>query len=129
MRAEMECVGIGGAGLVCMPRMPKREEDMELGKKRRIEKALTSYKADLRWLRLHADEHNAEMRERSARAGAVRRVLGELDEDERELVRLVYFDARLGISGAGLRLYMSRSSAYRHMERVHQLLGKELGIL
>lgn len=72
-------------------------------------------------------ERYALEQERSVRA--VGEVWRRLSREDRELVELVCWRKSHSVEGAAERLHLSRSTAYRRLDRVLEEIGGELGLL
>ena len=60
---------------------------------------------------------------------AVERVLGMLDETDKQLIELVYWKRTYGITGAGAKVGYAKTEAYTHVNNILGLLALEMGIV
>lgn len=60
---------------------------------------------------------------------ALERVLNRLDITDRTLVELVYFKKTFTVTGAGLKVKLDKSAAYRHINNILGLIALEMGLI
>ena len=60
---------------------------------------------------------------------AVERVLSMLDDTDKELIDLVYWKRTYGIVGAGAKVGLGKTDAYKHINNILGLLALEMGIV
>jgi len=58
---------------------------------------------------------------------AVERVLGMLDDSDKRLIDLVYWKRAYGIVGAGTKVGLAKTDAYKHINNILGLLALEMG--
>lgn len=60
---------------------------------------------------------------------AITRVLAGLDDTDKQMVDLVYWKRSHTIEGAGMKVHLSRRSAYRHVNNILYQIAVELGLV
>lgn len=60
---------------------------------------------------------------------ALERVLNRLDNTDKTLIELVYFRKTHTVIGAGLKVNLDKSAAYRHINNILGLIALEMGLI